>query len=350
MAALLAAWPACIYHFDNPIAAQPNGTIGGKILIVDAGQTSGPTLADVTARLLWTGLSVSVDPTTGAFQFLALPNGTYTLRYDAPAPDGGLPLVGLLEGIVLPQQPPDATGQSADSIDLGTLDLVPATRVTGCVNNSDAGMVVAAFGDNDAGLFESFAATLDGGRFTLDLPAGSHQLWISSDNGSHEALIDGGSGTTESLDCVDLQDPSPDAGQMTMSLVLGEPGFGACATSAQVETVVGVQGDNVEVSSSDEPLDHTFSDQVPCVGLGFQQPLFHGVQFDFACFLRRDAGVDLGILAIGGLPALLGRDTALGQVTWLPASTFVANHLSPPPPAPQLPTPDAGLDAGTDGG
>jgi hypothetical protein len=346
-AASLAATPACIYQFNNPVAAQANGTIGGQIRIADAGGP-GPSLADVSVRLLWTGLSIGVDPTTGSFHFLGLPNGTYTLSYGAPGPDGGLPLLGQIEGIVLPQQSADqAGGQTADAIDLGTLDLVPATRVSGCVNNSDAGMVVAAFGANDAGLFESFSSPLNAGQFTLDLPAGSHQLWISSDTAFHATMFDGGPGQTQSLDCVDLQDPDPGPGQMTMSLVLGEPGLGACAPSAAVESVIGAQGDNVEVASSDEPLDHTFTSQVPCVGYSFQQPLFHGVQFDFACFLRRDAGVDLGVLALSHLPALLNRDTTLGQVTWLPPSTYLANGLPPPPPTPTL---DAGPDAGPDGG
>ncbi len=262
-----------------------------------------------------------------------------------------------MPGITLPQE----VGNIPDAIDLGTIVLAPAARVTGHVTGLvDGGTaVVGAFSQGADGgeIFESFTVMTDSdGNFTLDLPHGSHDIWASTDSISGSMAVSVPSGQVTDLGDLPLSPPvagGPNAdrrsgpgpradpndgdpnGELVGDLVLGLPGFGADADPGAVADAGLVQS-NVEINPpppSQDPL--ALSGQIKGKGAHMDQTLPPGQLYPaIYCGLRssQPPGPEtLNDIGLTDIPTFVGHPTILGQITWLPVSTFAANAQPPPP-------------------
>jgi hypothetical protein len=349
---LLLAASGCFYSFDNPVELQDAGSIAGRVVFTENSAGLNPGGGQV--GLLWTDLNITVQ-NDGHFLFLGLPDGVYTVKYELDPGDGGLPLIAFMPGVTLPQEP----GNVPDAIDLGTIVLNPVARVTGHVTGlGDAGgAVVGAFGSTDAGeIFESFAVmTDDGGNFTIDLPTGSHDIWASTSAASGSTAVtvpsgkvtdvgalamvppassNGPSASRRQIEHADRNDGDPN-GELVGDLVLGLPGFGASATPAQVADA-GLVQQNVEINPPPPPDDpFTLASQNVGVGAHMVQTLLPGQLYpSIFCGLKgsQPPGPEtLNDIGLANIPTFVGHPTILGQITWLPVSTFGANNQPPPP-------------------
>ncbi len=338
----------CFYTFDNPVELQDAGSIAGHVVITQ--NNSGLSPGGGQVGLLWTDLAITVRD-DGRFLFLGLPDGVYTLKYELDPGDGGLPLIFFLPGIKLPVEP----GNIPDAIDLGSIVLAPVARVTGHVALGDGGpAVVGAFSQNDAGqeIFESFTVmTDDDGSFTLDLPSGSHDIWASTATLSGATPISVPSGQVTDLGELTLDPPvfgsnadrrpgprsdpnnGDPNGELVGDLVLGLPGFGASADPGAVADAGLVQG-NVEINPpQQDPF--ALSGQVKGKGAHMDQTLPPGQLYpSIYCGLKGSqppGPTTLNDIGLNGIPTFVGHSTILGQITWLPVSTFAANSQPPPP-------------------
>ncbi len=351
-AALLLSASGCFYSFENPVELQDAGSIAGRVVFTGS-NSAGLSPGDGQVGLLWTDLAIAVQD-DGHFLFLGLPDGVYTLKYELDPGDGGLPLIAFMPGITLPQEP----GNIPDAVDLGQIVLEPAARVTGHVTGLDGGpAVVGAFSQaTDGGeIFESFTVmTDDGGNFTLDLPNGSHDIWASTSALSGSMPVTVPSGQVTDLGDLALSPPAlggsrgkhgPGSradpsngdpnGELVGDVVLGLPGFGAGASPGAVEDAGLVQS-NVEINPPPPPQDpFALSDQVTGLGAHMDQTLPPGQLYpSIYCGLRGSqppGPATLNDIGLNGIPTFVGHSTILGQITWLPVSTFAANGQVPPP-------------------
>jgi hypothetical protein len=330
--ALLGA-AACFYKFNNPVVAQPSGSIAGRLTLVDAGLDQ--TLEGATVTLQWSGLHVNVD-SSGRFLFLDLPDGTFTLRYEVPPRHpNDLPFIGFRHDLFLPN-----SGGQVDAVDLGNLEISVAATVEGNVIGASGPVVVAAFqpSDPDAGPgeFEGFSTTLDPSvttHYSLVLPAGTHEISASSATASATRTV-----AVQPQDHMTGQDltigaPANPTSTLTGFLVLG--GHGA---SAPKDSVAPTLSSIVAKTTPEGQPDQTVSGfvqpvQTQGIGAAFTQPLSPpGLEFQFNCTITAAQPPDKFIpsLTIHTLPAIAGRTTHLGQIPWLSASTFVANGIAVP--------------------
>ncbi len=368
-ALLLLSAPGCFYSFENPVELQDAGSIAGRVTFTSNPANLSPAGGQV--GLLWTDLAISVQE-DGRFLFLGLPDGVYTLKYELDPGDGGLPLIAFLPGITLPQEP----GNIPDAIDLGQIVLSPAARVTGHVSGLDGGTaVVGAFsvGSDGGEIYESFTVmTDDGGNFTLDLPHGSHDIWASTSALSGSMPVTVPSGQVTDLGELALSPPAlggsranhePGSradpnngdpnGELVGDLVLGLPGYGAGASPGQVEDAGLVQS-NVEINPPPPPQDpFSLSGQVPGRGAHMDQTLPPGQLYpSIFCGLKgaqAPGPATLNDIGLNNIPTFVGHATILGQITWLPVSTFAANRQAPPPDYPSGTT-TGGTGGTTSGG
>jgi hypothetical protein len=345
---------ACVYAFDNPVAAQPSGSIAGRLVL--QGAAAGQSLDGGIIKLAWSGLTITLDA-NGGFEFLDLPDGTYTLVYQVPpVVAGDPPFVGVLRDVVIP-----AVSGQPDAVDLRTIQVAPAGTVVGTVVGGSDPVVIAFFHALDGGgeVFEGFSThTADGGQFQLTIPAGDHILVASSATLSAEAPFTVGSLQSLQLPALALQPPVADGGSgVAGNMIFGGPGGGASATEQLVSSL------SQSLAASDfPPLGGAVAlqQQIPQVGLPFAQPVRPGRAYDFVCTLgaAQASALDGGTfdpLSIKSLPVIAGQPTNLGPVPWLPREVFDANVGARPPPswdaiegAPSLQTPADG--AMPDGG
>jgi hypothetical protein len=319
---------ACFYQFNNPVAEQPNGSISGQLALVGAAQ--GQTVAGATVALQWSGLHVAVD-STGKFIFVGLPDGTFTLRYEVPsAQPGGLPFIGFRHDLLIP-----AHSGGADAVSLGRLTVNLAGTVEGDVIGATGPTVVAAFQPTvpggEPGEFEGISVTLDPSvstHYRLVLPAGDHEIAASSATASASrtlSLQPSGQLTGQDLSVTVPADPSA---TLTGFLVLG--GFGASAQPASVNNVLTSIVAQTTPEGQPTQMVPGFTTPVHTAGVGaeFTQPLTPpGLEFQFTCIIgaAQPPETTIGPLTIHTLPAIAGRLTHLGQIPWLPDSTFAAN-------------------------
>jgi hypothetical protein len=320
---------SCFYNFNNPVAKLPNGSISGQLVLIGAAQ--GQTVAGATVTLQWSGLHVDVD-SSGRFIFLGLPDGTFTLRYQVPpAQPGGLPFIGFRHDLLIP-----ANGSGTDAISLGDLTVDLAAVVEGDVIGAQGPVVVAAFRPSspggEPGEFEGISTTIDPSvstHYQLVLPAGAHEIAASSATSSASKAV-----SLQPRDQLGGQDlsvtvPADPTATLTGFLVLG--GFGASAEpGSSVDNVLMSIVANTTPEGQPTQMVPGFSTPVQAAGAGaeFTQPLTPaGLRFQFTCTIAAAQPPEtfIGPLTIHTLPAIAGRKTNLGQIPWLPDSTFAAN-------------------------
>jgi hypothetical protein len=319
---------ACFYQFKNPVAQQPNGSISGQLVL--AGAAGGQTVAGATVALQWSGLHVTVD-STGRFIFLGLPDGTFTLRYEVPpVQPGGLPFIGFRHDLFIPAH----TG-GTDAVSLGTLTVDEAGVVEGDISGAQGPVGVATFHPStpggEPGEFEGISVTLDPSvstHYRLVLPAGAHEIAASSSTASASRTL-----SLLPRDQLAGQDltvtvPADPTATLTGFLVLG--GFGASAQPAAVSSLLTSIFADTTPEGQPTQMVPGFTTPVHTTGAGaeFTQPLTPtGLEFQFTCIIEaaQPAETTIGPLTIHTLPAIAGRLTHLGQIPWLPDSTFAAN-------------------------
>jgi hypothetical protein len=334
--ALLLVGAGCIYTFDNPVRLQQNGSIAGKVALTNAVQ--GQTTVDGGVSVPWSGglgLQLDVD---GGFSFLQLPDGTYALNiYIPPLASNDFPLLNVLNGIVLP-----VSQNQVDALNLGVIQVQPSGRVSGTVTNGQGvgiSAVVAAYATPDAGsgvgTFEGFSTTsAPDGSYSILLPAGNHILAASDPFSAvtasvnlpasqilpQDLLLDAGSASTVAL--------------VEGNLVFGGPGFGASAQPSLVNPILpGIQYQAFNQNRVMVVAGTVFPSSamhVPGLGAPFVLSLPPGQALDVEFLFPTNIAVQLdgGVfdpLWLRGLPAVLSIGTYLGQVTWLPTTTFSAN-------------------------
>jgi hypothetical protein len=317
---------ACVYNFDNPVTSLPGGALTGRLVL--QGAAAGQSLDGGVVKLAWSGLSVPLDPSTGFFGFLDLPDGTFTLVYQLPQADGEPTFVGAIRDVFIP-----AVSGGGDAVDLGEIQVTPAGTVIGTIAGAEDPIVVAVFdtladgGDEqlDSPIFST--TTSDGGQFQLTIPVGNHTIVASTATLATEESFLMTSASSVPI-ALTLQPVAADAGSgVTGNLIFGGPGRGASASAAVVQSLA------TSVAASDFPplggsivLPPSQLQQGP---LPFIQPVRPGRPYDFVCTLetaQAASGDDtFDPLSIKKLPILAGRPTNLGPVPWLPRAVFLAN-------------------------
>jgi hypothetical protein len=323
---------ACFFKFDNPVAVQPLGSIGGQLALT--GALPQQTLAGASVNLQWSGLSVTVDqnegPNKGRFLFVDLPAGTFTLRYDVPPIAGNdFPLIGFRHDLFLP----GAEGQS-DAVNLGTLTITPSGRVTGTISGADGGtVVVGAFTpvqpDGGGGAFEGFTAVADSaGHYSLLLPAGNHDIACSSTSAAGGQPLTLHATEDAGLD-LSLTSGTATTSSVTGFLVFGDLGVNAAAASVapRLPNVTSIVSDEHGAGVSSGPLNP--ASQVAGAGASFEQTLPPG--HNYTVTLSLDGQPNPGSpdwfppLVLHNIPGVAGRVDRLGQVAWLQQKAFGDN-------------------------
>ena len=315
----------CVYHFDNPVQALDGGSISGAVALVNAA-IEGQSPQGGTVSVLWSGgLTVNLDQ-SGSFAFLALPDGTYNLSTFVPKPaPNDFDTVSLLAGLVLP-----VSEGAVDALNLGTVPVQPSGLVTGTVAGGQPGVVVAAFYTVDGGqpTYEGYATTTDGGVYSLLLPAGNHFIAASDSQTSSVLSVTVPAQQTITQDFVlDAGQPSS-GGLLEGHLVFGGTGFGASAPASDINQIL--MGVTYEAFDSQGqllkagPLTNTGQGSA---GAPFTVLLPAGQPLDLVFHFPTNVstGEEFKPLVLRGLPFLASQSTYLGQVTWLPVSTFLAN-------------------------
>ncbi len=335
---------SCIYNFDNPVAQQSSGTVSGQVVVGAA--AAGQSLGGATIDLLWSNLSITLGATSGYFNFLALPAGTYRLTISVPPPSGSpndLPIELSQGQIYLPQTPSGAP----DTLALGSITVDLAGVVGGTISGlGDGGAVIGAFEpdppDGGVGEYEGYSETTDStGAFALTLPAGTHQLWASTAGASGTLVAQVQAGQ------------SVQGQQLTLSVPAGGPSadlvgyavvgnYGADATVAELQTALQDAGLSLELSPpGGVPLpDFAFETPDPAAGvtaLRVEQQLLPGTLYKVSVGPPASLGTHQIVPAVlENVPAIAGRTTFLQQIFLFSVPTFDANE------APQGPSADAG--------
>jgi hypothetical protein len=337
--AIAALCSGCIYSFNNPVQQQPNGSISGKVQLQNA--ATGQTTLDGGIEVVFSGgLSLRLDD-TGAFSFLALPDGTYSLAvYIPPLAANDFPLLTTLSGVVLP-----GAGAAVDAVDLGSISVQPSGLVSGTVTDilGPSTAVIAAFApptDGGSMTYEAFSTATDAGRYAFYLPAGNHIVVASN-----ATLALGVPVTVQARDMLTKDfyldaGGSPGNGLVQGSLVFGGPDAGRQMLPSGIDLAT------IQYTATD-PSGRMTAGQVftagasftPGLGASFDLPLPAGQPLDIRFVLPAqptDGGTNyFAPFLLSAIPSLASQTTYLGQVTWLPQSTFEANQ------------PDAGQGGGT---
>jgi hypothetical protein len=313
----------CIYTFQNPAQQLDGGSIVGQVSLVTP--ATGQTTRGGTVSVLWSGgLSVTLD-SSGTFAFLALPDGTYNINTFVPRPAANdFDSLSLLEGLILPGTP-----GAVDAVNL-SIPVQVSGLVQGTVSSGESGVVVAAFFSLDGGqqTYEGYSATVDGGAYSLLLPAGNHFLYASdSKNSAVESISLPASQTI-------IQNFDLDGGQslsngvLQGNLVFGGPTFGASSPPNEINQIL----PGVTYQAFDPSGQMVSSGTISTTGQGsagapFTITLPAGPPLDVLLFFPTNVatGETFKPLVLRGLPILASGTTYLSQVTWLPVSTFVAN-------------------------
>jgi hypothetical protein len=328
---ILAAWASgaslslggCIYTFQNPAQLLDGGSIVGQVSLV--APATGQTTKGGTVSVLWSGgLSVTLD-SSGTFAFLALPDGTYNISTFVPRPAANdFDSLSLLEGLNLPGSP-----GAVDAVNL-SIPVQVSGLVQGTVASGESGVVVAAFFSLDGGpqTYEGYSTTVDGGAYSLLLPAGNHFLYASDSKASSMATISLPAGQTV------IQPFTLDGGQSSAdgvlqgTLVFGGPTFGASSPPSEINQIL----PGVTYQAFDPNGQLVGSGTISTTGQGsagapFTVTLPAGQPLDVLLFFPSNVatGETFKPLVLRGLPILASGTTFLSQVTWLPVSTWVAN-------------------------
>jgi hypothetical protein len=282
--------------------------------------------------LQWSGLHVTVD-SSGRFLFLALPDGTFTLRYQIPpAQPGGLPFIGFRHDLLIPH-----TGSETDAVNVGNLEVDLAGTVEGDVIGATGPVVVAAFQHPDPGgepgEFEGISTTLDTSvstHYRLVLPAGTHDISASSKTASATVTLSLQPGGQLSGQDLTVSAPADPTATLTGFLVLS--GFGASAPPDAAGLGPALNSIQANATPEGQPNQSVggFDAGMHTVGVGaeFTQPLSPpGLEFQFTCIIGQQPPEHIGPLTIHTLPAIAGKLTHLGQIPWLSDSTFAANGV-----------------------
>jgi hypothetical protein len=317
----------CFFSFDNPVSAQDAGTLSGQLVLVNP--AADQTTARATVTLLWSGgLTATLDE-TGRFLFLGLTDGIYSLAYRVPpqAPNDAL-LSGYRPSIVLPE-----VDGSPNSIDLGQLQLAAGATVTGTISGADGPVVVAAF-QPDGGVYEGYAAVVDGGSYAVTVPAGAHDLVASTADRAATVTLTLPAGAQQKADFALVA--ASGGGRVTGQIVFVGPGLGA-SVPAPDDLTNGI-GTNATQNGNDvsEGLVAMVSADAGTTALAVASSVGAGQALDLtlapsaaasAQSLGPDGAIEgpYGPLTLPNLPLIAGRDTALGQITWLPLSIFALN-------------------------
>jgi hypothetical protein len=329
---LLAAFAGtgCIYSFNNPVQQQPYGSIAGQVQLMNA--AAGQTTQDGGVAVAFTGgLSVRLDE-TGRFTFLALPDGAYSLQIFIPAlMANDFPLVTDRAGVVLF----GGGGAAVDALNLGALTVQPSGLVTGTVSNNQglAAAVVAAFApgtDGGLGTYEGYSAATDAGAYAFYLPAGNHIL-VSSIASLSSPLAPITLQARQTLDQTFYLDAGTGGfgqGQIEGFLVFGGRDGGA---NAPLESILPMLAaiEFVAFDPAGNPVADGGLFAPPITSASFYLSLPAGSPLDLE-FLLPDTVNPAGVnhfdpLVLRALPSLADQTASLGQVTWLPVSTFLAN-------------------------
>ncbi len=320
----------CLYSFDNPVETAASGTLSGQVVLVDPAPDQTVTTGRV--KVLWSGgLAVPLDA-TGRFAFLGLPDGVYTVTFDVPPlASNDLPLSGIRPDVRIFV----ANGQPS-AVDLKALSLEAAATLSGTVTRLDGTAVVAAFRP-DGGAYEGYEASVAAdGTYALRVPAGAHDLVASTATSSATQTVDVAPGERRTL-ALALA-PASGGAQVTGQIVFGGPGLGATsaapsaftsgiAFSATSNGAAGASG-MVTVAQSGA----SSNAQVAAGQSG-------GQVVDLTLTLPTQAAAGLangpggqtegpyGPLTLPQLPLIAGRDTDLGQITWLPLATLALNGV-----------------------
>ncbi|MHB1843988.1 MAG: hypothetical protein ACYCWW_04010 [Deltaproteobacteria bacterium] len=333
---LVAVLSGCVYSFDNPVQAQPSGSVTGQLSVVNG--AAGQTAAGATIDLLWSGLSITADA-TGRFSFFELPSGSYTLRYRVPpAASNDFPVEGERPDLYLP-----AVGGAPDTIALGTVQLSLAGRIAGTVIGGP-GAVVGSFApstDGGIGQYEGYSTAADGqGHYQLDVPAGRHTLWASTDSQSASLDVSVAAGQPLASQDLFLSGLASAPTGLVGYVEVGD--LGADAQSSQIEALLGGGGLAVGLSPPCPSCTPSLTFQTPAPAAGVTaaqlfQPLMPGQLYDVTCAVNGQGQLVPAVLR--AIPAIAGQSTSLGQITLLTVKTAVANGAALSPS-------DGGADAG----
>jgi hypothetical protein len=337
--AIAALCSGCIYSFNNPVQQQPNGSISGKVQLQNA--VTGQTTLDGGIEVVFSGgLALRLDE-SGEFRFLALPDGTYALGiYIPPLAANDFPLLATLSGVVLP-----GAGAAVDAVDLGSISVQPSGLVSGTVTDilGPSSAVIAAFTpatDGGPMTYEAFSAPTDAGHYAFYLPAGNHVLVASNATLAVGVPITVQARDTLTEDFYLDAGGSPANGLVQGSLVFGGPDAGREMLPSGIDLAT------IQYTAT-SPSGQMTSGQVftagasftPGLGASFDLPLPAGQPLDIRFVLPAqptDGGTNyFAPFLLSAIPSLASQTTYLGQVTWLPQSTFEANR------------PDAGQGGGT---
>ena len=338
----------CFYSFDNPVEQKADGVIVGQCALT--APTAGQPTQGGEVALLFSALQTPLQ-SNGKFLFFDLPNGNYALKCSIPAAVAtDFPLIAERPSVSLPKS---ASGVS-DSINVGAVAIAATGIVSGTVSGAVGPVTVAAYfpppagSDGGLGGYEALSTAADPttGAFSIALPPGNHVLAAGDPAQAAIAAVTVQGGTTQSQDLTLVAPSASATTSLDGLLVLDGTSLGAAADPNTLATLLGfvsfsladaagnVLSQGPFPASSAGVLDGHFHLVVPVdsstVTLTFT--LSSGASFN-------DPSQHLSTFVLSGLPVIPGQSTQLlPQVTWIDDGDLAAN------------SPDAGVDAGTDGG
>jgi hypothetical protein len=328
-----AALAACIYNFDNAVVMQSSGTVSGELVVGQA--AAGESLDGAKIDLLWSNLSITLGATSGHFNFLDLPAGTYRIRITVPPPAGAsndFPIEVSQGQIYLPQTP---EGQP-DTLAMGPIQVDLAGVVGGTIAGlGDGGAVVGSFEpDPDGGgvgEFEGYATTTGAdGTFSLTLPAGTHQLWASTAtaSGSLVTLVQAGASVMGQQLPLAAPAGGPSADLVGYAVV---GNYGAAAPVSQLQSILQDGGLAISLSPAGGVPPPTLSFETPApaegvTGLRVDQQLVPGTMYQVSVGPPASIGTAQLVPAVlTNVPAIAGRATFLQQIFLFSVATIDAN-------------------------